>query len=158
MKKPIYKRWWFWAIVVFVVGGIGSLFSPKEDKPNESPPAVAAVAEVGETTTEATTEIEIVPLLTWTETTTNTPTTIPTTASTTTTTKVTTSTKATTTSKPTTTTKAITTTKDNSLVVYRTPSGERYHYDPECGGKNSYETTLNKAMASGLTPCQKCVH
>lgn len=48
------------------------------------------------------------------------------------------------------------TTKDNSRPVYRTPSGKRYHYDPDCGGKNSYSTTLNSAISSGLTPCQKC--
>ena len=48
------------------------------------------------------------------------------------------------------------TTKDNSRTVYRTPSGKRYHYDPDCGGKNSYSTTLNSAISSGLTPCQKC--
>lgn len=40
--------------------------------------------------------------------------------------------------------------------VYRTPKGERYHLDPDCGGKNSYEVTLNKAKSKGLTPCQKC--
>lgn len=40
--------------------------------------------------------------------------------------------------------------------IYRTPSGKKYHYDPDCGGKNSYETTLNAAIADGLTPCQKC--
>lgn len=42
--------------------------------------------------------------------------------------------------------------------VYRTPNGKRYHYDPDCGGKNSTETTLEKAKAAGLTPCQKCAH
>lgn len=40
--------------------------------------------------------------------------------------------------------------------VYRTPSGERYHFDPDCGGKNSYQTTLDAAKSAGLTPCQKC--
>lgn len=40
--------------------------------------------------------------------------------------------------------------------VYRTPSGKRYHFDPDCGGKNSYQTTLDDAKSSGLTPCQKC--
>lgn len=42
--------------------------------------------------------------------------------------------------------------------VYRTPKGERYHYDPDCGGKNSYQTTWEAVKAAGLTPCQKCVH
>lgn len=41
-------------------------------------------------------------------------------------------------------------------VVYRTPSGKRYHFDPDCGGKNSYQTTLDSGKSVGLTPCQKC--
>ncbi len=40
--------------------------------------------------------------------------------------------------------------------VYRTPSGKRYHLDPQCGGKNSYSVTKTKAKNAGLTPCQKC--
>lgn len=40
--------------------------------------------------------------------------------------------------------------------VYRTPSGKRYHFDPQCGGKNSYATTLKGAKQAGLTPCKKC--
>ena len=40
--------------------------------------------------------------------------------------------------------------------VYRTPSGKKYHFDPDCGGKNSYQTTLDAAKSSGLTPCKKC--
>lgn len=40
--------------------------------------------------------------------------------------------------------------------VYRTPSGKRYHFDPNCGGKNSYQTTLEQAKNAGLTPCEKC--
>ena len=40
--------------------------------------------------------------------------------------------------------------------VYRTASGKRYHFDAQCGGKNSYAITLEQAKAAGLTPCQKC--
>lgn len=40
--------------------------------------------------------------------------------------------------------------------VYRTPTGKRYHFDAECGGKNSFETTLDEAIGIGLTPCKKC--
>lgn len=40
--------------------------------------------------------------------------------------------------------------------VYRTPTGKRYHLDPNCGGKNSYKTTLAAAKRAGLTPCSKC--
>lgn len=42
------------------------------------------------------------------------------------------------------------------LRIYRTPSGSKYHTDKECGGKNSYEITLEEALAAGLTPCGKC--
>ena len=41
--------------------------------------------------------------------------------------------------------------------VYRTPSGKKYHFDAECGGKNSYEVSLDKAKGAGLAPCSKCV-
>ena len=40
--------------------------------------------------------------------------------------------------------------------VYVTPTGKRYHIDPDCGGKNSTPSTLDAAMGRGLTPCQKC--
>lgn len=49
-----------------------------------------------------------------------------------------------------------TTSKVIGSKVYRTPSGKRYHFSAECGGKNSYETTLEKAALAGLTPCNKC--
>lgn len=35
---------------------------------------------------------------------------------------------------------------------YRTPTGKKYHLDPNCGGKNSYKTN----DISGLSPCAKC--
>lgn len=35
---------------------------------------------------------------------------------------------------------------------YRTPTGKKYHLDPNCGGKNSYRTN----DISGLSPCLKC--
>lgn len=35
---------------------------------------------------------------------------------------------------------------------YRTPTGKKYHLDPNCGGKNSRRTT----NISGLSPCSKC--
>ncbi len=45
---------------------------------------------------------------------------------------------------------------NNTGKIYRTSTGKRYHLDPDCGGKNSYETTYEEAIASKLTPCQKC--
>lgn len=50
----------------------------------------------------------------------------------------------------------VTTLKSTSTKVYITPTGKRYHLDKECGGKNSYLTSLTNAKNSGLTPCQKC--
>lgn len=44
----------------------------------------------------------------------------------------------------------------NTSKIYRTPTGKRYHLDADCGGKNSYETTLEEAISDGLTPCKKC--
>lgn len=38
--------------------------------------------------------------------------------------------------------------------VYITPSGERYHLDPNCGGKNSYPVDISEV--GGRTPCKKC--
>lgn len=40
--------------------------------------------------------------------------------------------------------------------VYITPTGKRYHFDPDCGGKNASATSLSTAVAKGLTPCKKC--
>lgn len=40
--------------------------------------------------------------------------------------------------------------------LYCTPKGKRYHFDPDCGGKNSRETTWAEVQAKGLTPCKKC--
>ena len=40
--------------------------------------------------------------------------------------------------------------------AYRTPTGKRYHFDAECGGKNSYSVTMEEAIGAGLTPCAKC--
>lgn len=78
----------------------------------------------------------------------------------TTTKKVVTTQKPTATKKVTTTKKKANTTEDyindefNGRTVYVTPSGERYHYDPECGGKNAYEVSIDNV--GGRTPCKKC--
>lgn len=44
----------------------------------------------------------------------------------------------------------------NSMTVYITPSGKRYHYSSTCGGKNSYAVSIDEV--GGRTPCKKCVH
>ncbi|MBR0277395.1 MAG: DNA/RNA non-specific endonuclease [Clostridia bacterium] len=42
------------------------------------------------------------------------------------------------------------------LGVYRTPSGKKYHFDAECGGKNSFKVSIDEAKKAGLSPCSKC--
>lgn len=46
--------------------------------------------------------------------------------------------------------------QEETGMVYRTPSGKKYHSDPECGGKNSKPTTVEDAENAHLTPCEKC--
>ncbi|MBE6915990.1 MAG: hypothetical protein E7471_05080 [Ruminococcaceae bacterium] len=46
--------------------------------------------------------------------------------------------------------------QEQTRKVYRTPSGKRYHLDPDCGGKNSCEVALEEAKSANLTPCAKC--
>lgn len=97
--------------------------------------------------------------------------TVTTTQKTTTTTKATTTQKSTTTTKketttskpettkPPTTTKKVTTTvnPDSQVTVYKTATGEKYHYENPCGNGTYYPITLEEAKARGLEPCGKCV-
>ena len=41
--------------------------------------------------------------------------------------------------------------------VYRTQSGECYHYENPCGAGKYYEVTLEQAISAGLRACEKCV-
>ena len=45
----------------------------------------------------------------------------------------------------------------NSKYVYITKTGKKYHYCNPCGKGTYYLTTLEKAKAAGLSPCEKCV-
>ncbi|MBE6990966.1 MAG: hypothetical protein E7430_00090 [Ruminococcaceae bacterium] len=45
---------------------------------------------------------------------------------------------------------------DNSNVIYITKSGSRYHFSSSCGSGTYYESTMEEALAKGLTPCKKC--
>ncbi len=47
--------------------------------------------------------------------------------------------------------------KSNSKTVYVTPTGKRYHYSSSCNGGSYSATTLDEALARGLTPCKKCI-
>ena len=42
-------------------------------------------------------------------------------------------------------------------IVYKTPDGERYHFDKECAGKNARELHLDEAEHWGYRPCGTCV-
>lgn len=47
--------------------------------------------------------------------------------------------------------------KDNKdIVVYVTPSGQRYHKDEKCAGQRAMAVTLEEALNHSLTPCNKC--
>lgn len=43
------------------------------------------------------------------------------------------------------------------MTVYRTNSGEKYHYENPCGNGKYYPVTLQEALDSRLEPCDKCV-
>lgn len=43
------------------------------------------------------------------------------------------------------------------MTVYRTASGEHYHYENPCGSGDYTPITLKKALDLHLTPCEKCV-
>ncbi len=64
--------------------------------------------------------------------------------------------RETTTEKQITTERETTTQKPAGRTVYVTPSGKRYHFDPDCGGKNSRATSIDNV--GGRTPCQKCAY
>lgn len=65
--------------------------------------------------------------------------------------------KETTTQKPTTTKSTTTVDPDSQATVYRTKSGECYHYENPCGRGTYYEVSLAQAKAAGLRACEKCV-
>lgn len=46
-------------------------------------------------------------------------------------------------------------TDSDSLAVYITPTGKKYHLRKSCAGKNAIETTLGKAKRN-YNPCKKC--
>ena len=47
-------------------------------------------------------------------------------------------------------------TESQGQVIYITPTGTRYHYDSHCNGGTYIPSTLEEALARGLTPCKKC--
>lgn len=51
-KKPIYKRWWFWIIIVFVIGVIGNAMNEEDE--TEAAKQVEETQEVTKETEKAT--------------------------------------------------------------------------------------------------------
>ena len=49
------------------------------------------------------------------------------------------------------------TARPQSRTVFVTKTGKRYHYSSTCNGGTYYASTLDEALARGLTPCKKCV-
>lgn len=47
--------------------------------------------------------------------------------------------------------------EENEIIVYRTDTGDKYHYINPCGNGTYYEVTLKEAENLGLQPCEKCV-
>lgn len=54
-------------------------------------------------------------------------------------------------------TDATTTTRPDNMTVYVTRTGDRWHLNPHCNGGTYTPTTLQKAVARRLTPCENCV-
>lgn len=46
---------------------------------------------------------------------------------------------------------------DSARTVYVTRTGKKYHYSSTCNGGTYTASTLSRALARGLTPCNKCV-
>ncbi len=46
--------------------------------------------------------------------------------------------------------------QQNSSVVYVTKTGKKYHCESNCGNGTYYQSTLEEALARGLTACNKC--
>lgn len=128
------------AVIMVISGCTAEEYHPISD--------VTATRDTESTSVSTTSTTQTTTTTVTTTTTTAAPTTTTTTKQTTTTTRRTTTT---TTKKVTTTTAAAVT---HEGAVYITPSGECYHLDPECGGKNAYQVSWDVALTR--RPCKKC--
>lgn len=113
---------------------------PSSETENTTTPIVATTTATTKMTTTTTTVEKTTKATTTIQTSANAPTT-----------KAATKAPVITTKKPT-----VAQTPGDGVTVYTTPKGKRYHYDPQCGGKNSGASSKDKAVNAGLTPCQKC--
>ena len=47
---------------------------------------------------------------------------------------------------------------EEGRVIYVTPSGSKYHFDPDCAGENAIATTYYDAEMMEIVPCGKCAN
>ena len=141
--------------VIFALLFIIAVASPSDSDEPVNTDNIVESSTIEATTDEYITEAEESTAITIVPTTQETTTQETTTTAPETTTKETTTVAEKTTVKQTTTTERETTTAQPAgRTVYITPSGKRYHYDPDCGGKNSYSVSIDNV--GSRTPCQKC--
>lgn len=156
----------FWSVILLAIGFGGGETAEETTQPETTTaiivesttvaPVESTTAEIiEESTTEASTTEEST---TQKATTTAAPTTTKKVTTTTapTTKKETTTKKVTTTAKPT-TTKKVTENPEENIKVYRTKTGEKYHYENPCGNGTYYEISLAEAKRIGLGAREKCV-
>ena len=48
VKKPIYKKWWFWVLIFLIIGATGSGGSQDEESPNVPESSVSSSVEAGD--------------------------------------------------------------------------------------------------------------
>lgn len=141
-KKPFYRRWWFIAWALFcvwgwaVTGGSGETTTDQAQDPQQEQAEAAQSSK--------TPEIEVPELETTPE-----PETIAE--------PVAPETAAAPSEEDTPQKTAPQEVTPQSRTVYVTSTGKRYHYSSNCGNGKYYESTLDAAKKSGLTPCKKCV-
>ena len=130
MKKPFYKRWWFWAIVAFVViGAVGSAME-KDDAPMQSTAPTQEATAMPEPIAEPTPEPTVEP------TPEQTPTETP---------------------EPAREPAPEATDAPGDVMVWIPQSGSKYHSDPSCSNmRDPTQVTLEQAEAWDYGPCKKC--
>lgn len=183
MKKPFYKRWWFWAVVAFVViGAIGSALEKGEAPVQATAPAQES-SELPEPATEQTAGPTQTPVPTPTPTPTPAPTQTP--EPTSTPEPLPEQTPAAVTTTPTASgsgqaevqgpsgsggegtgggwdsepsgTQPVPTDAPSGMMVWIPQSGSKYHSSPNCSNmKNPTQVTVSQAEAWGYEPCKKC--
>lgn len=159
-RKPLTKRWWFWAVcTLLVVGILGNLGNALSDRKSRSqgagratPPPAATAAPSPTPVAEPTASPSPTPEPTASPS----PTPSPTPAPQPTEEPTPLPTKAPAPKPPAPDTSAADTPAAERK-IYITRTGKKYHYDDSCNGGTYIESSLDKAIKLRLTPCKKCV-